>query len=143
LIFDITESFANLRPWLDGYAHVVKRRLAGHEHKLQQNGAPIRKQHVFPDGSNISALSLWQNIHRHRGQIQGNWQNLQMRQLGQGPAQIGHSQKLTTIGETLSGIPSEKHLKVHCLGPSCRRQSFQDPAIRVYKNWDWSEFAKV
>jgi len=103
---------------------------------------PIRKQNVFLGESSISAPSPWQNVRRHRDQAHGGWQNLLMRQLGQGLAHDWALQKLTIIGEAI-GRTFGKHLRVHCLGPSGRRQCFLDPAIRSYKNWGWPDFAKV
>jgi len=47
-------------------------RVGCHDPQLQRNGVSIRKQHVFSDGASISAPSPWQNV--------------QMRQLGQGRA---------------------------------------------------------
>jgi len=87
---------------------------------------PIRKQHVFSGGSSISVPSPGQDVRRHRCQTQGGWQNLQMRQLGQGRAHDWALQKLTTSGEAMSGDPSGNTQGYIVLGHPAGDRVFQD-----------------
>jgi len=52
---------------------------------------------------------------------------------------IGH-QKLTTIGEALSGDPSGNTQGYISLGQAT---GFSMSSDKIYKNWGWLEFAKV